>query len=218
MLRSKSLVVGSTGLVGKSLVSQLIEADQPVRALVRNDQENTNPLLEYLKIDFDNLQLSYEALSDVKDLFICLGTTIKKAGSKEAFQKVDINYCFEIAREAQTQGVRNISIITSVGSDSSASNFYIKTKGVIEEKIAAMDFDSIAIHRPGLLIGPRDELRTAELIGQKIYPLLLNPLLMGSLRRYRCINGGSLARAMINLSGSKEGVNFYYYDDFKENQ
>jgi hypothetical protein len=89
---------------------------------------------------------------------------------------------------------------------------------VIEEKIAAMDFDSIAIHRPGLLIGPRDELRTAELIGQKIYPLLLNPLLMGSLRRYRCIKGGTLARAMINLSGSKEGVNFYYYDDFKENQ
>ena len=97
-------------------------------------------------------------------------------------------------------------------------NFYIKTKGAIEEKIAAMDFDSIAIHRPGLLIGPRDELRTAELIGQKIYPLLLNPLLMGSLRKYRCIKGDSLAQAMINLSGSKEGVNFYYYDDFIENQ
>ena len=77
------MVVGSTGLVGKSLVSQLIEARESVRALVRNDQESTNPLLEYLKIDFDNLQLSYEALSDVKDLFICLGTTIKKAGSKD---------------------------------------------------------------------------------------------------------------------------------------
>ena len=100
MIRNKSLVVGSTGLVGKSVVNHLIEKDISVLALVRNDQVSSHSLLNYYKIDFDDLQLSDEIFSDIKDIFICLGTTIKKAGSKDAFQKVDITYCYEIAKQA----------------------------------------------------------------------------------------------------------------------
>ena len=111
-----------------------------------------------------------ESFSDIKDIYICLGTTIKKAGSKEAFQKVDIQYCIDVAREAEKNGVRNLSIITSVGSDSRSSNFYLKTKGLIEEQISGLDFDSISIHRPGLLIGSRKEARAGESIGQTFIP------------------------------------------------
>ena len=218
MQRPISMVAGSTGLVGKALVNNLVSKGQAVRALVRTQENTTNSLLEYLRIDFDNFQLPEEKWIDVKDLYICLGTTIKKAGSKEAFQKVDINYCLEVAKEAQKFGVSNVSIITSLGSDEKSSNFYLKSKGIIENYISELDFDSIAIHRPGLLIGARPELRLAELLGQKIYPFLINPFLMGYLRKYRCVDGDILAKAMINLSGTKEGTNFYYFDDFQKNQ
>lgn len=218
MQRPISMVAGSTGLVGKALVNNLVSKGQAVRALVRTQENTTNPLLEYLRIDFDNFQLPEEKWIDVKDLYICLGTTIKKAGSKEAFQKVDINYCLEVAKEAQKFGVSNVSLITSLGSDEKSSNFYLKSKGIIENYISELDFDSIAIHRPGLLIGARPELRLAELFGQKIYPFLINPFLMGYLRKYRCVDGDILAKAMINLSGTKEGTNFYYFDDFQKNQ
>ena len=216
MLRNKSMVVGSTGLVGKSVVNHLIEKDIAVLALVRNDEVSKNSLLNYYKIDFDDLQFPDETFSDIKDIFICLGTTIKKAGSKEAFQKVDITYCYEIAKQAQARGVKNISIVTSLGSDSNSANFYLKSKGIIEDKITKIDFDSISIHRPGLLIGARNEMRLGEFIGQKIFPYFIDPFLMGSIRKYRSIKGDTLAKAMVNLTGCGEGVNYYYFDDFNE--
>ena len=216
MLRNKSMVVGSTGLVGKSVVNHLIERDIAVLALVRNDEESDNSLLNYYKIDFDDLHLPDETFSDIKDIFICLGTTIKKAGSKEAFQKVDITYCHEIAKQAQAGGVKNISIVTSLGSDSNSTNFYLKTKGMIEDQISEIDFESISIHRPGLLIGTRNEMRLGEFIGQKIFPYVLDPFLIGSMRKYRSIKGDTLAKAMVNLSGDEKGVNFYYFDDFNK--
>ena len=152
----------------------------------------------------------------IRDRFICLGTTIKKAGSKEAFQKVDITYCYEIAKQAQARGVKNISIVTSLGSDSNSANFYLKSKGMIEDKITEIDFDSISIHRPGLLIGARNEMRLGEFIGQKIFPYFIDPFLKGSIRKYRSIKGDTLAKAMVNLSGYAEGVNYYYFDDFNK--
>jgi uncharacterized protein YbjT (DUF2867 family) len=216
MLRNKSMVVGSTGLVGKSVVNHLIEKGIAVLALVRNDEVSKNSLLNYYKIDFDDLQFPDETFSDIKDIFICLGTTIKKAGSKEAFQKVDITYCYEIAKQAQARGVKNISIVTSLGSDSNSANFYLKSKGMIEDKITNIDFDSISIHRPGLLIGARNEMRLGEFIGQKIFPYFIDPFLMGSIRKYRSIKGDTLAKAMVNLSGYREGINYYYFDDFNK--
>ena len=216
MLRTKSLVVGSTGLIGSSIITQLLEKEESVIALVRTDEASTNSFLDFHRVNFDDLKFPNDFFSDVKDLFICLGTTIKKAGSEDAFQKVDVTYCKEIAKEAQQGGVTNLSIVTSVGSDSNSKNFYLKSKGLIERQILELDFESISIYRPGLLIGPRDEFRISEFIGQKISPFLIDPLLRGSLRKYRSINGDKLAKAMINLSG-KEGVNYYYFDDFIKN-
>ena len=213
MLRTKSLVVGSKGLIGSSIVTQLLERKESVIALVRTDETSTNSLLDFHKVNFDDLKFSNDFFSDVKDLFICLGTTIKKAGSEDAFQKVDVTYCKQIAKEALQGGVKNLSIVTSVGSDSNSKNFYLKSKGLIEKQILELDFESISIYRPGLLIGPRDEFRLGEFIGQKISPYLIDPLLIGSLRKYRSINGDKLAKAMINLSG-EVGVNYYYFDDF----
>lgn len=208
-----SLVVGSTGLVGKEVINELASKGIPVRALSRIDLNSSNPYLENIKVNFDRLDEYKEHFREVNDVYICLGTTISKAGSQEAFQKVDIEYCLETAKQALNAGVKNLSLITSIGADSSSSNFYLKTKGIIEDKISQLDFQSISIHRPGLLIGSRKEMRLAELIGQKIHPAI-NLLLLGNLSKYKSIKVEMLARAMVNLSGFETGTKHYYYNDF----
>ena len=209
----KSLVVGSTGLVGKEVINELASKGIPVRALSRIDPYSSNPCVENIKVNFDRLDEYKEHFREVNDVYICLGTTISKAGSREAFQKVDIEYCLETAKQALNAGVKNLSLITSIGADSSSSNFYLKTKGIIEDKISQLDFQSISIHRPGLLIGSRKEMRLAELIGQKIHPAI-NLLLLGNLSKYKSIKVEMLARAMVNLSGFETGTKHYYYNDF----
>ena len=213
MNAQKSLVVGSTGLVGKEVINELASKGIPVRALSRIDLNSSNPYLENIKVNFDRLDEYKEHFREVNDVYICLGTTISKAGSQEAFQKVDIEYCLETAKQALNAGVKNLSLITSIGADSSSSNFYLKTKGIIEDKISQLDFQSISIHRPGLLIGSRKEMRLAELIGQKIHPAI-NLLLLGNLSKYKSIKVEMLARAMVNLSGFETGTKHYYYNDF----
>ena len=105
--------------------------------------------------------------------------------------------------------------ITSVGADSSSSNFYLRTKGIVENKISQLGFSSLSIHRPGLLIGPRKEMRLAEFLGQKIQPLV-NPFLLGNLSKFRSIKAEVLARAMIKCSGLEQGTHYYFYNDFIE--
>jgi hypothetical protein len=85
---------------------------------------------------------------------------------------------------------------------------------LIEEQISDLNFDSISIHRPGLLIGSRKEARAGESVGQMLYPFLVNPFLIRSLTKYRSVESEVLAKAMIRFSGFKKSVNFYYFDDF----
>ncbi len=211
----RSLVVGSTGLVGEEVVNLLASKQIHVRSLCRSDLSSLNPFVENIKVNFDHLSEYKENFKEVDDVYICLGTTISKAGSKEAFEKVDIEYCFETAKLALDAGVKNLSLITSLGADPDSSNFYLRTKGIIEDKISQLDFQSLSIHRPGLLIGNRKEMRLAELIGQKIHPAV-NLLLLGNLSKFRCIKVEILAKAMINYSGLEAGTKHYYYDDFVE--
>ena len=216
MTYQRSLVVGSTGLVGEEVVNELASKGISVKALSRIDLNSPNPLVENIKVNFDCLHEYKEHFKEVSDVYICLGTTISRAGSEEAFEKVDIDYCLETAKQALNAGVKNLSLITSVGADSSSSNFYIRTKGIIENKISELDFQSISIHRPGLLIGSRKEMRLAELIGQKIHPVV-NLLLLGNLSKFRSIKVEILAKAMINCSGLEKGTKHYYFKEFIQN-
>ena len=215
MTAQRSLVVGSTGLVGEEVVNELASKGIPVKALSRIDLNSPNPLVENIKVNFDCLHEYKEHFKEVSDVYICLGTTISKAGSEEAFEKVDIDYCLETAKQALNAGVKNLSLITSIGADSSSSNFYLKTKGTIEDKISKLGFPSFSVHRPGLLIGPRKEMRLAEFLGQKIQPLV-NPFLLGNLSKFRSIKAEVLARAMIKCSGLEQGTHYYFYNDFIE--
>ena len=210
----KSLVVGATGLVGTHVLKQLISIEQKPIALLRRIRSDLPKNVEVLEIDFDELLLT-GTLPDFDHLYICLGTTIKAAGSKDEFKKVDFDYCLGIAKIAAGQGVSIVSLVSSVGADASSKNFYLKTKGEIEDAIKALDFKTVNIYRPGLLIGERLEKRSAEKIGQ-LLSKFIDPLMFGSFSKFRSIGSDTLAISMVNNANFNviEGVNYYHFQQF----
>tara|TARA_Y100000766_G_C18668336_1_gene488702 strand:- start:29 stop:703 length:675 start_codon:yes stop_codon:yes gene_type:complete len=210
-----SLVAGSTGLIGNLLIEELAKSGKEVIAISRNKKISEDKGISNKVIDFEDKESLDGLFTNINDVFICLGTTIKKAGSKEKFRKVDVDYCFSIAEAASKAKVPNLSIVTSIGADSESHNFYLKCKGEVEEMISDLCFKSLSIYRPSLLIGNREEKRLAESIGQVIQPRLIDPLLRGSSLKYHSVKAVDLAYTLQKLSGVKEGKKIYQFEDFK---
>ena len=210
-MQKKSIVLGSTGLIGKYLLSYLGKKDLSVIAITRRSINNLPKNVSTMIIDFDEF-LDQGHLPDCEHIYICLGTTIKKAGSQESFKKVDLDYCLGFAKKARESGATTISLVTSVSANADSKNFYLKTKGKLENEIKAVGFDSVNIFQPGLLLGNRDEIRPLEFLGQ-YGSFLLNMVLFGSLKKYRSIEASKVAYAMAN-SSNKNGINYFSYEDF----
>ena len=210
-MHNKSIVLGSTGLIGKHLLTYLGEKDLSVIAIIRRPIEDIPKNASPMIIDFDEF-LDQGHLPGCEHIYICLGTTIKKAGSQESFKKVDLDYCLGFAKKARESGATTISLVTSVGANADSKNFYLETKGKLENEIKAMGFDSVNIFQPGLLLGNRDEIRPLEFLGQ-YGSFLLNMFLFGSLKKYRSIQASKVANAMAN-STKNNGINYFSYEDF----
>ena len=210
-MQKKSIVLGSTGLIGKYLLAYLGKKDLSVIAITRRSINNLPKNVSTMIIDFDEF-LDQGHLPDCEHIYICLGTTIRKAGSQASFKKVDLDYCLGFAKKARESGVTKISLVTSVGANADSKNFYLKTKGKLENEIKAMGFDSVNIFQPGLLLGNRDEIRPLEFLGQ-YGSFLLNTVLFGSLKKYRSIEASKVAHAMAN-STKNNGINYFSYEDF----
>ena len=209
-----SLVIGSTGLIGKKLIFELAKKDSEVIAVARRFISNLPENVSLLDIDFDDF-LENGSLPSCDHIYICLGTTIKKAGSQSEFKKVDFDYCVSFAKKAREAGATKISLVSSVGANPYAKNFYLKTKGKVEEEIKKIDFHYINIFRPSLLLGSREENRFLEKIGQNL-SLFLNFFLIGSFRKYRSTKSSNVAYCMANYKQSG-GVRYLYFDDFNNN-
>ena len=210
-MHNKSIVLGSTGLIGKHLLSYLGEKDLSVIAISRRPIDDIPKNVSPMIIDFDEF-LDQGHLPDCKHIYICLGTTIKKAGSKESFKKVDLDYCLGFAKKARESGATKISLVTSVGANADSKNFYLETKGKLENEIKTMGFDSVNIFQPGLLLGNRDEIRPLEFLGQ-YGSYLLNMALLGPAMKYRSIDAKRVARTMANTADIA-GVHYFTYEDF----
>ena len=210
-MHNKSIVLGSTGLIGKHLLTYLGEKDISVIAITRRSIKDIPKNASTMIIDFDEF-LDQGHLPGCEHIYICLGTTIKKAGSQESFKKVDLDYCLGFAKKARESGATTISLVTSVGANADSKNFYLKTKGKLENEVKAMGFDSVNIFQPGLLLGNRDEIRPLEFLGQ-YGSFLLNMFLFGSLKKYRSIQASKVANAMAN-STKNNGINYFSYEDF----
>ncbi len=113
------------------------------------------------------------------DAFCCIGTTIAEAGSQEVFREADLDAVLLFAEAARAAGATRFAVVSSVGASSSSKKFYLRTKGEMEDAVTTLGFASVDIFQPSLLLGPRKQVRTMELIGGLLAPLI-NPLLTGS--------------------------------------
>lgn len=173
-MKRKVLVLGATGLVGCELVEGLVadESVAEVRALVRRSLERWAPTVKLRELiaDFDTLDAHPEWFR-VDQVFCALGTTIRKAGSREAFRRVDFDYAFAVARLAHAQGARHFLLVSAVGADARSRIFYSRVKGELEDAVRAVGYTSVTIARPSVLVGAREELRVGELVMKQLAPL-----------------------------------------------
>lgn len=203
-MEKTALLLGATGLVGGHLLQQLLESPHyaHVVAFVRRPLEVQHPKLRQEILDFDNPDA---AKIKGDDLFCALGTTLRKAGSKEAQYRIDCTYPFEIGKIARQNGARQYLLVSSVGADAASSNFYLKTKGELEEKIRGLGYENFVSARPSFLLGERSEFRLGEKIGI-VLAKVFAPLIP---RRYRGIEAEKVARALIRLANDgSNGVQF----------
>jgi len=191
------VVAGATGLIGGFLINEL-ENDSSfdtVVALTRKPKQNSNKTT-WEVVDY-GVQSQLEKVSQNADvMFCCLGTTMKKAGSKEAFYKVDFHYVIDLAKAAKSNGVRQFSVISAIGADPESKVFYNRVKGEMEAAIRDLGFREEIVFHPSLLLGPREETRVGERIGT-ILGKVVSPFLFGSLRKYHPIHVSKIAQAMV---------------------
>jgi uncharacterized protein YbjT (DUF2867 family) len=191
MEKKTALIVGSTGMIGRLLTDRLLTDDfySEVKTLVRKPSGKSHPKLNEIVVDFDNLD---ESIINADHIFCTLGTTIKTAGSKENFRKVDFKYPLKIANAAKANGATFYGIVTAMGADNDSWFFYNQVKGEIEDSLKAVGFGSLAIFQPSMLLGNRDEERSGESIGQKV----MLGLKFAIPKNYKPINGDKVAASM----------------------
>jgi uncharacterized protein YbjT (DUF2867 family) len=195
-----SIIVGSTGLVGNLLLDELSANPKfsAITTLVRRATGRKFSKLSEVVVDFSDIN-SWKEMIKGDVCFICLGTTIKTAGSKEAFEKVDLELPVKLAQAASENGVKKLLVISSLGANPMTKNFYLRTKGIMEFKVKEVFQGKVHFFRPSLLLGNRSENRTGEKFAQWIMPLL-SFLLRGKMKKYRAIEAGTVARAMMNVA------------------
>ena len=195
-----ALVVGGTGLVGGHLVDFLVKshAYEEIIVLVRPGSSYHKEGTKRIEVDFDHL-MDFDQFLKAEAVFCCLGTTIKKAGSKENFRRVDFDYPLAIAQKTKQLGAQQFNIITAGGANSKSLFFYSRVKGDIEKAIAELNFHNLNIFRPSLLLGKREEKRITEDIGAAV-ARIINPTLLGKMRKYRAIQAQIVANAMVEVS------------------
>lgn len=192
-----AVIAGSTGLIGQELLKQLSEDNRydKILALTRTAKESDLPKVEYVVVDFDSLA-TYQKEIQGDDAFCALGTTRQKAGSKEAFYKVDYTYIWEFGRIMAQNKAQSFTLVSSMGADKDSFFYYNEVKGKIEDAISQLDFEKIVIARPSLLLGDRTEERFGEGIAQT-FSKLFSPIIPA---KYDGIEASQVAKAMIKAA------------------
>lgn len=212
-----SLVFGASGLVGRELLNRLLQspAYHKVTVILRKPISITHPKLEQKIIHFDELEKHKEYFR-VNDVFCSLGTTMKKAKTKEAFKKVDFEYPLTIAKLAEEHHVDQLLLVTAIGANAKSRFFYNQVKGELEEEIQTCKLNSLHIFRPSLLVGDREEFR----LGEKIASLAgkaLSFAMMGHVRKYKPIEASAVACAMYSIAQQEvQGIHVYESDQIAD--
>ncbi|ALH81172.1 NAD-dependent epimerase/dehydratase family protein [Sphingopyxis macrogoltabida] len=194
-----ALIVGATGMIGRSVAEQATA--QPLTILARRDTGDFPPQHRLQRAAPDRWP-GIIAAERPAILISCLGTTIRQAGSEAAFRAVDHDLVLAVAAAAKDAGTSHLIAVSSVGAAAKSRNFYLRTKGEVEEALRGLGFERLDILRPGLLTGDRQgPPRLGEGIAMLAAPLT-DALMHGSLRRYRSIPGATVAAAIVRLAGT----------------
>jgi uncharacterized protein YbjT (DUF2867 family) len=167
-----------------------------VHSIVRRRSGVTNQKLTEHEIDFDHLSTKAPEFS-FDAVFCCLGTTIKKAGSREEFRKVDYEYVKQLAEKYSSSS--QFLVVSAMGADANSRVFYNQVKGEMEEAVKKSGIPSVQIFRPSLLLGDRKEFRFGEMVGS-IFMRIFSPLMIGGMRKYRPIKASVVASGMLSAA------------------
>ena len=204
-----ALLAGATGLVGKQLLTLLLDdsAYKIIKVISRRGLTFTHEKIENIVIDFNALHTVSEAVFHVDDVFCCLGTTIAQAGSKEAFKKVDFEYPLQIAQRAKAAGASQYLLVSALGACKDSCIFYNAVKGQVEEAIGILQYHTTHVFRPSLLLGDRQEKRTGERLAA-VVSKYLNFLIP---QKYKPVNAYSVAQAM-EYWAKQEKMGFFIHE------
>ena len=197
-----ALIAGYTGLVGRELLNLLLASDkyQKVIAIGRRKLDIEHEKLVVTVVDFDHIDIE----GPVDDVFCCLGTTMKKAGSKERFRMVDFQYPLNLAIAGKNNGATTFVLVSASGANKNSLFFYNRVKGEIEEAIDRLAFGNYEVLRPSMLLGDRQETRIIEDIG-KLFMKIFGFLFIGPLKNVKGVKASAVARAMIYLANDGSG-------------
>jgi len=207
-----ALLAGASGYVGGLALTQLLDAPDIGRvfAVTRRPLGREHPRLANRIVSFGQMESQLKGVTC--HVALCaLGTTIRQAGSEQAFRQVDIDAVLTFARTAKAAQAQRFVVVSSAGADKGAKNFYLRTKGEMEEALQGLGFASLDILEPSLLLGWRGEIRPLELVGSVFMPLV-NPFLTGKREHLRAISARTVAAAMLGATRSgRRGVQRYTY-------
>jgi uncharacterized protein YbjT (DUF2867 family) len=203
-MQKTALIAGATGLVGSQLLPLLLASDRYARVIVvgRRPVPIVHPKLEQRILDFNQLEEHRMGLI-ADDVYCCLGTTMRQAGSKQAFYKVDYLYVVKLAALTAGNFAAQFLVVSAMGADAESRIYYNRVKGEMEESARQAPFRAIHIFRPSLLLGERQEQRVGERVGAVLLKVL-HPLLLGPLRRFRAVPAAAVAKAML-LAAEDDG-------------
>tara|TARA_B100001029_G_scaffold118489_1_gene98239 strand:+ start:166 stop:852 length:687 start_codon:yes stop_codon:yes gene_type:complete len=214
------LIAGSTGFLGNEILKVLGNKNISTIALGRRAIPNLPDNAQELIIDFNHLTTIN--FPNIDHVYLSLGYPLyyynvmgfMSPALKKDFFEVDFTYQLEIAKKAKEKGVKSISLISAVGANSNSWNYYLKTKGMLEEEITKLKFDSINIFRPGHLMGNKNRL---DIVLADIISLVIDPFLHGPLKKFRSISVKKLSKSVVNNSmDCKAGIHIYEFKDFFE--
>ena len=193
----KAAVIGYSGQIGEILTDFLSNSlnYESLFLIGRKNPTTSSKKITFIKTDFSKESISQLNIEGLDALFICTGTTQKKTPNKEEYFFVDYHLPVNIAEQLKKFNCKKVFVVSSLGADSKASNFYLNTKGKMEEKIISLNFEVCGIARPSILLGDRKEYRFGEIIAKYIFKII-NPLFIGSLKKYKGIEASQVAKSL----------------------
>ena len=210
----RALIFGSTGLTGSFVLSEAVNADQYTEVVCfnRKDIPAQFPKQKNIVTTFTDLHM-YGDIFTGADVYCCLGTTNKQVNNnREAYYEADVARPYLIAKLSADYQAASYTLQTAMGANAKSSIFYNRLKGELEQQVMALPLQALYIYRPSLLTGPRKEHRSGEIIGKRIM-YMINPLLIGSLRKYRSISCADVAKAMVATALNKKGGTHIFLSD-----